>query len=98
MSGYCDGLFYCAGPDSYCGFDCFYEICDTGVGYLFYKDCTDCIGTYCCAEFHACMADNPCMNCMLNGWQGQSCQQTTLDDDAQNCEAVNCTQECGYYY
>lgn len=96
--GVCDPLFECALPDSYCGFDCFYEICDSGVGYVLYKDCADCLGTNCCSEIKDCFANNACTNCLTNGSQGQACDQTTLDENVDNCQVTNCDLTCGYYY
>jgi hypothetical protein len=79
--------------------DCFYQICDATymsqpIGYFFFEDCSNCMGSACCQEFKDCLADASCSDCVLNANQ-TACNATTLDDTFLGCQSANCAAQCG---
>lgn len=90
--GSCDGVIQCALPSGACGTDCFYEICDSGLGYAILNDCATCEGTNCCQETKDCIAEQACSDCVTG--TDTACANSTLDELVDNCSSTNCPDEC----
>lgn len=90
--GSCDGVIQCALPSGACGTDCFYEICDSGVGYAILNDCATCEGTNCCQETKDCINETACSDCVTGN--DASCANSTLDELLDNCSSTSCSEQC----
>jgi hypothetical protein len=79
--------------------DCFYPICDAtymaqAIGFFFFEDCAQCVGSGCCQELKNCLMDATCGDCLVNANQ-TACNTSSLDDVFLGCQSANCSVQCG---